>query len=252
MKHDTLLKEWLAEENATFSGWDFSRLKGRLVEPEIPWDYREFIESYRNPTDRLLDMGTGGGEFLLTLSHPFRLTSVTEGYEPNVVLCQEKLSPLGIIVKAIAEDDKILYEDSAFDLVLNRHDSFDASEVFRVLRRGGIFITQQVGGKDGVDLAKKLIPDFTPLFPEHDLEHNLTLLQRAGFVISESGEAIGASRFTDISAVVYFAKLIQWTFPGFAVKKSFERLLSLQNELEETGEITMDQHRFYLIARKPE
>ena len=43
-------------------------------------------------------MGTGGGELLLSFNHPYDKTSVTEGYEPNIKLCQEVLSPLGIKV----------------------------------------------------------------------------------------------------------------------------------------------------------
>ena len=35
---------------------------------------------------RLLDMDTGGGEFLLSLGHPFERTAATEGYPPNVEL----------------------------------------------------------------------------------------------------------------------------------------------------------------------
>ena len=52
-------------------------------------------------------MGTGGGEFLLGLGHPHRLTSVTEGYAPNLALCRERLSPLGIEVKAVREDNRL-------------------------------------------------------------------------------------------------------------------------------------------------
>ena len=41
-------------------------------------------------------LDTGGGEFLLSLHHPFQNTSATEGYPPNVQLCKETLLPLGI------------------------------------------------------------------------------------------------------------------------------------------------------------
>ena len=52
----------------------------------------------RIPEKELLDMGTGGGEFLLTLGHPGEHTTVTEGYPPNVQLCRQRLEPLGIQV----------------------------------------------------------------------------------------------------------------------------------------------------------
>ena len=40
------------------------------------------------------------------------------------------------------------FEDSRFDVVLNRHELDDPAEVFRVLRPGGVFLTQQVDGRD--------------------------------------------------------------------------------------------------------
>ena len=58
------------EENKEFKGWDFSYLDGRIEEEKLPWDYKSFICKYLNKDDMLLDMGTGGGEFLLSLQHP--------------------------------------------------------------------------------------------------------------------------------------------------------------------------------------
>ncbi|WP_346916771.1 hypothetical protein [Clostridium sp.] len=47
--------------------------------------------SYLKTEHRLLDMGTGGGEFLLTLDHPFYNTVVTESYPSNVLtICNYK------------------------------------------------------------------------------------------------------------------------------------------------------------------
>lgn len=45
---------------------------------------------------QLLDYDTGGGEFLLSLGHPYRNTAATEGYPPNVELCRQVLLPLGV------------------------------------------------------------------------------------------------------------------------------------------------------------
>lgn len=33
------------------------------MEEDLPWDYKEFISKYLKPNYKLLDMGTGGGEF---------------------------------------------------------------------------------------------------------------------------------------------------------------------------------------------
>src|SRR5579875_3871566 len=55
-----------AEYEHPFSGWDFSYLDGRWVEDwsALTWDYRAAIEARLPQTRSLLDLGTGGGEFL--------------------------------------------------------------------------------------------------------------------------------------------------------------------------------------------
>jgi len=65
---------WLEEERKSIEGWDFSVLDGRWESEAIPWDYKEEVQNHLKPTDRLLDLGTGGGEFLLTINHPYELT----------------------------------------------------------------------------------------------------------------------------------------------------------------------------------
>ena len=62
-----LIKQWKAEEeSAHIHGWDFSHIKGRYTEEDdLPWDYREEILRRLTPEMKLLDIDTGGGEFLL-------------------------------------------------------------------------------------------------------------------------------------------------------------------------------------------
>ena len=47
------------------------------------------------------------------------------------------------------EDKPLPFADNSFDLVLNRHDSYDVNEVRRVLKPGGYFITQDVYKRQG-------------------------------------------------------------------------------------------------------
>ena len=72
-------------------GWDFSHIYGRYSEEEnLLWDFRTVINKYLKNDMKLLDMETGGGEFLLSLNHPMHHnTSATEGYPPNVELCKK-------------------------------------------------------------------------------------------------------------------------------------------------------------------
>ena len=126
---------WAQEEqSAEMHGWDFSHIRGRVVEAPLPWDYKQKVLDFLKPQSVILDMGTGGGEFLLSLRHPFSQTSVTESWQPNFELCEKKLAPLGITVRKTEEDKPLPFADNSFDLVLNRHDSYDVNEVRRVLK----------------------------------------------------------------------------------------------------------------------
>lgn len=113
----TQLKElWKLEETRSFEGWDFSYISDRMEEESLPWDYEAIVRANLHPDDRLLDMGTGGGEFLLALNHPYEYTSATEAYPPNYELCQRTLVPLGITVKQVKDDDQLPFDENSFDL----------------------------------------------------------------------------------------------------------------------------------------
>ncbi len=250
MNYNDLITQWKCEEEFTFQGWDFSHINGRCISEPLPWDYRAIVLSLLKNTDTLLDMGTGGGEFLLSLEHPYNLTTVTEAYPPNVELCSKKLAPLGITVMQTYDDDKLPFENHKFDIVINRHESFDPAEVGRVLKKGGYFITQQVGGENDRDLSQRLVKDFTPQFPMHTLQHNIEMLRRTGFTIQQSQEVFTPVRFFDVGALVYFAKIIEWEFPNFSVANSLDSLLQCQKEIEEKGFVEGKEHRFVIVAQK--
>ncbi len=95
MDKKTQLAQWLKEEElAHIHGWDFSHIQGRYAEQDdLPWDYRELVGQYLQPEKKLLDIDTGGGEFLLSLNHPHCNLAATENYPPNVALCEKTLPP---------------------------------------------------------------------------------------------------------------------------------------------------------------
>lgn len=252
MNHEQFKKYLKNEEKQFFKGWDFSYLDGRWDGEHIPWDYKKIVLSYLQTEHRLLDMGTGGGEFLLTLGHPFYNTSVTEAYPPNVEICQTKLKPLRITVKQVFDDAVLPFEDFSFDIVINRHEAYDIGEVNRILKNGGYFITQQVGGKNDVDLAEKLINNRESLHPNHDLKNNIETFKNNGFGILQSEESFSSIRFYDTGALVYFAKIIEWEFPGFSVDACFDNLCKIEEEINETGYIEGTEHRFIIASKKIE
>lgn len=88
MKEAELRAIWMEEEKtAHITGWDFSHIHGRYEEEnDLPWDYKSIIRQYLRDDSKILDYDTGGGEFLLSLNHPYDRTAATEGFQPNVRL----------------------------------------------------------------------------------------------------------------------------------------------------------------------
>lgn len=250
-----LLTAWQTEAKcAHIHGWDFSHIQGRYQEEDdLPWNYEQLVRCYLRPNSRILDMDTGGGEFLLNLHHPYYLTSATEAYPPNVALCRETLSPLGIDFHEAEGRGPLPFSNRSFDLVLNRHGDYLPSEIFRILKPGGVFLTQQVGAENDRDLVSLLLDPVPPLpFPEQYLEIAQKKLKDAGFTIIEAQEAFRPIRFWEVGALVWFAGVIEWEFPGFSVDACQAQLFRAQEILEEKGEILGTIHRYLLAAVKPQ
>lgn len=250
MNKNKLKHQWQKEQEHTFKGWDFSYIDGRWENENLPWDYSEIVKKHLKITDNILDMGTGGGEFLLSLKHPYKQTWVTEAYPPNVELCNKTLSPLGITVAQTYDDNKLPFKADTFDIIINRHESFDIYEVNRVLKSGGYFITQQVGCTNNNDLSAKLINDFVPQFKEHKLERYLSIIADLKLTVEKAEEFFPEIKFFDVGALVYFAKIIPWEFPNFTVESCFDNLYKCQNEMESNGYVKGTEHRFILVVRK--
>ena len=251
MDREQLLAQWKEEEGRCMTGWDFSHMVGRYTVEPLPWDYSQVVKEFLRPGVRLLDMGTGGGEFLLTLGHPYALTSVTEGWAPNLALCKKRLEPLGITVREYDSEkgQPMPFADDSFDLVINRHESYDLSEVRRVLKKNGFFVTQQVGGENDLPLVRRLCPGFPGGFVGFNLENELPRFRQAGFRVMQSRQAYGEGRFLDVGAVVFQASVCPWEFPGFSVEACKGILFQMQEQVERLGFVPNLEHRFLIVAK---
>lgn len=249
--NDTLFNFLIDEANQPFSGWDFSYIErtGRMVSAPLAWSYTSLILPKLRRVDSLLDMGTGGGELLSMLQPLPRHTCATEGYPPNIPIARQRLAPLGVEVYTIT-DDRLPLPDAAFELVINRHESYDPAEVRRILKPGGEFITQQVGGSDMLDLNRLLgaKPDFG--FTHWTLAYARKQLEDAGFEITDAREDSPITRIFDVGAVVYYLKAIPWQIEDFSVERYYDRLAALHQTIQAQGYIEVHNDRFLLAARK--
>ena len=252
MTPDERKKLWKKEEEtAHIHGWDFSHIHNRYrEEDDLPWDYKKIICQYLNKNIKILDYDTGGGEFLLSLKHPFHNTAATEGYPPNVELCKKTLLPLGIDFKSCDTPSNIPFESESFDIIINRHGDFHAEELYRLLKKGELFITEQVGSENDRNLVEMVLPNTQKPFPHLNLKEQREIFENAGFHIIRAEEAFRPIRFYDVGAFVWFAHIIEWEFPGFSVERCFDSLLKIQKSIEDTGYIEGTIHCYLIVAKK--
>lgn len=234
------------------TGWDFGIFGGRLTEETTSWDYEELAADLLADAGSAVDLGTGGGELLSGFATLPARTVATECHPPNVPVAHRRLAPLGVpVVQAAEEPDVPLpFRTGAFDLVLNRHESYTAGEIRRVLAPGGLFLTQQVGGRDLAELNDALAA------PAHDylgwdLASAVAQLAHAGLAIVDQREEFAAGELRDIGAVALFLRIAPWQIPDYTVDAYRDRLRELHERMLVDGPLRVRHHRFVVSARTP-
>ncbi len=248
---DLLTWRWQLTERRPFTGWDFSYFADKWLEEEPPWSYEGLVRELMPTAKSVLDLGTGGGEKMLSFQDVFPARVVaTEGYPPNLRLARERLGPLGVeVVESESSLTEILpFDDETFDLVINRHAGFNSADIERVLKPGGVFLTQQVDGNNLSDLSAL----FNCQQPWTFLTLNFALeqIKKTNLVVKMAQEWTGRCVFKDVATMVYYLKAVPWTVEGFTVETHLPYLFRLQERLEQEGELAFTQKRMMIKARK--
>jgi SAM-dependent methyltransferase len=248
MTYEELVGEAL---RTPFEGWDFGVLRGRYAQGTPSWDYRALVRERLGTTGPLLDLGTGGGEFLASLAPLPAPTAATEGWPPNVAVARRRLAPLGVTVHDVtAAPERLPFPDASFGLVLSRHEAYDPAEVHRVLRPGGVFVTQQVGGRDIEQLNAALDGPPHP-FRSWDLASAVTGLAQAGLTVLDRREELVPATLHDIGAVVLLLRITPWQIPGYDPGTYAPRLRDLHDRLATGTPLHVTGHRFLITAHRP-
>jgi hypothetical protein len=218
------------------------------------------VERHARASPDLLDLGTGGGEWLSRIRRRPARTVATESWPPNLDLARQRLAPLGVEVVATdpapdnvsqAPDERrgrLPFGSAAFSLITSRHTAFVADEVARVLAVGGAFVTQQVGGDYGDYYEALGLPRPRAMYV--DLALATGQLERAGLTVVEGDEAAEETTFADVGALAWYLRLIPWTIEGFSVAGYSARLAALQERIDREGPLTARLPAFWLAARR--
>jgi SAM-dependent methyltransferase len=247
-------ERYLAAADEPFAGWDFSWLTRteRMASGPLSWSYASVVLSYLWRARSMADLGTGGGEFLACLRPLPAQTYATEAYAPNVPIARERLEQLGVQVFETDESETLPFASDSLDLIIDRHESYRPEEVYRALRPGGHFITQQVDGPSQKPVSDWLGVPFDVGWAKWSLDVAAQGLESAGFTILTRREATAPTRFFDIGAVVYYLKAIPWQIPDFSADRYRDALLRLHERIQADGYLEYQSAYFLIIARKPE
>ena len=178
--------------------------------------------------------------------------AATEGYAPNLKLARARLGPLGVeVLESQGDRAEILpFADASFDLLLNRHSGYNLADVIRVLSPGGVYLTQQVDGRDLQGLITFF--DAQPKWPDETLARNEADMRAVGLLLEIAREWSGRTEFKSVGALVYFLRAIPWLVDDFSVERHWSYLLRLQERLERGEPLAFTQRRYLIRARKPD
>lgn len=251
MTKDKLFYDYLKDANQPFEGWDFAYISetGRMGSELLLWSYGSMVKPLVQNAHSMLDMGTGGGEFLSML-RPFpKNICATEAYKPNIPIAKNKLEPLGVRVVAIEEDAEFPFDDDQFDLIVNKHEAYSAKELRRIISDNGIFLTQQVGGMNDAEINEGLGVPINNEYADWTLEGAVKELEDHAFEVIFSKEEFPVERFYDVGALVYYLKAIPWQVPDFSIEKYEGKLYQIYQQIQSVGYFDVKQHRFIVQAK---
>jgi SAM-dependent methyltransferase len=251
MPYDDLKR--IADSVETRRGWDFSRVRDQVG--PVPWDYMDVVRRYVTPMLRVLDIGTGGGERFLALAPGFG-SGIGIDADPGMIeVAIENANRLAnCTVKFLTMDAAALeFPGESFDVVLNRHACAYVDEIARVLKPGGVFITQQVGAHNTANVCA--------LFGcgpggQYEDEPGQTVSAWAeafaaqGFAVRCRGEYDVPYIFLDVESFVFWLKAIPMP-EDFDIERHWPQVDRLLSDCRTPRGIATNEHRELLIVQKP-
>lgn len=166
-----------------------------------------------------------------------------------------RLAPEGCTVVGFdperADPAALQYPDHCFDVVVDRCGGYDAAEVARVLRPGGVLLSDQPAGDDVVELFAVF---GAPLpRPHRTLESRTDELTAAGLDVVRGEAWQGPLVFDDVAALVSYLTLVPWRAPAdLSVDGYANTLLYLHMRAPAWGQpLVFTQSRFLLRAERP-
>lgn len=232
------------------NGWDFSKVKC-TAEGEAWEFYREVARSCKK-SDVLLDIGTGGGEKLLSMAHvALLLVGIDRSADMLKAARDNLISSKASNVRVLQMNaDQLQFPDKFFNVVSCRHAPFHARETARVLADDGLFLTQQVSEHDKLNIVEAFgrsgaIGEDGTLKNKYVEE-----LREAGFKDVQSFDYDATEWYESCEDFIFLLKHAP-IIPDFGRSEhDFAILEQFINDNQTSRGIVTNSKRFMIVARK--
>jgi len=224
-------------------GWDFSKMN-TLRQP-VPWKYSEVVSLYLKTGDHVLDIGTGGGETFLKFSKLFE-EGVGIDIDPEMINIAQENGKITKNVSFYEDTEKLENTNDRFDVILNRHASFDLKAISDHLKPNGYFITQQVAENNMKNIKQVLnIRSEITISKEEIKESGLNLIAFMEYNVEYV--------IRDVESFVFWLNaldMLHADLPGGDVLNQVDLFNKmLEGNVDERGFVTNEQ-RYLVIAQK--
>lgn len=156
------MKVFNYKDTAKEIGWNFSNIN-YTVEYLSNYNYYQEVIKYITPTTKMLDVGCGSAEKttrFYSLANKIYLTDIEpemlkkarmniEKYYGDMPKLKNKF-----VLKIADGNQKLNFPDNTFDLVVSRHCGANMNEVYRILKKGGMFISEDISNDDCQELKQ--------------------------------------------------------------------------------------------------
>ncbi len=231
-------------------GWDFSHMNTERA--PTPWNYDEIVSAHLRSDSLLLDLGTGGGEILLSLATECAKAGGIDSSESMISAANRNLdrSNATNVTFLLMDNFETGFSDCTFDVITNRHAGFSELEVDRILKPGGLFITQQVGRNNTLNVLAAF--DWTPDsfgvgYWDQSWQEEI---QNMGYEVVTSEQYDVDYWFCDIQSLLFWLKSVPLLAP-FDLDRHFRNVERLIASAWSAKGLKTNEHRKLLVARKP-
>ena len=133
--------------------WDFSDIKCK-TEKETNWDFYEKIREYTTNTSLCLDIGTGGGEKVLTRYPDVGMVIATDFSREMIKTAKEnqKQHPEKKVKFTWMDSLDMKFPAETFDLVSARHTVINAKQIYECLEKDGVLIIEGIDKNDCIEI----------------------------------------------------------------------------------------------------